>query len=87
MHFALLINYGEILRINVSCVKVNEWMNEWMFISLKQKYTFMNEKKWKLKNYIGKVFTNSLICFFTEYNDLQVVIDAGARFHQWWMLL
>ena len=30
--------------------------------------------------YIGKVFTNSLICFFTEYNDLQVVIDAGARF-------
>ena len=25
----------------------NEWMNEWMFISLKQKDIFMNEKKYE----------------------------------------
>ena len=29
---------------------------------------------------MGKVLANILICFFTEYNDLQDFISSGAKF-------
>ena len=60
---------------------MNELMNEWKFISLKRKNTFMNEKKWGTigsmspmiqfginGNQMGKVSTNVLISLYECYS-------------------
>ena len=67
------------------------WMNEWIFISLKQKGTFMNEKiKWKNSKkihviskmnvlYIGRLFTNFFISFLTMNRDLLCLIYSTNK--------
>ena len=54
-----------------------------MYISLKRRYTFINEKNGQVSKYhnqTGNNLTNFLICFFAIYRVAHEVTSSEARF-------